>query len=276
MNNPKTWWKNGVRIAGGAAFAALLMGTVLQTRADILSQGNSVATLDLTGAGMTSWTVDGQNQLGQQWYWFAIGNGLESSISTISAPAVSGVVPPLGMLTVSYANADYNVKVGYALTGGSAGSGRSSLTQQITIANTTGNPLDFHLFQYTDFNLLNTTAGQSIDFSSNPSTAIQRAGLFEVTSAVTPSVSHREAASDNHILASLMAGGPTILSDNSGIPAGPGNANYALEWDFIINPGSTANIISSLTQMQVVPEPSSVVLLGLGLGAWALCRRRLT
>ena len=265
----------GVRrawILYGAVCAFLLTVPAIQSRADTLSQNNSIVTLDLSGAGMTSWKVGGQEQLGQQSYWYGIGNGPEAPISAISAPAVSGVVPPLGKLTVSYANLDYSVKVAYVLTGGNSGSGRSSLSQQITIANTTANSLDFHFFQYSDFNLLNTASGQSIDLFSGPSTAIQVAGPFGLTNGVTPSVSHREAATDGHILASLVAGGPTTLIDNSGIAAGPGNANYAFEWDFIIDPNSTADIISSLTQIQV-PEPAIPALIILGLAGLTIRRR---
>src|SRR5215471_5719398 len=67
---------------------------VLQARAiETLTDNNSVAQIDPNGqAGMFSWTVDGVQNLFQQWFWYRVGtNGPENSIDTISAPAIQAV-----------------------------------------------------------------------------------------------------------------------------------------------------------------------------------------
>ncbi len=275
MKDPMKRWAGGASIRMGAVIGFLFTVLALQGPAETISSKNSVISFDLSGPGMTSWTVDGQNQLAQQWFWFRTGNSAEAPINNISAPSLVTYIPTLGKLTVSYANADYSVKVAYQLTGNTVGTGKSSLSEQITIANTTSSTLDFHFFQYSDFNLLNSTPGQSINFLGSPTRAIQLLGSVGLTNSVTPSVSHQQAAANGDILTSLMDGSATTLTDNSGILAGSGDANYAFEWDFSINPGSTADIISAATQIQI-PEPSGPALacIGLGLAALTVCRRR--
>lgn len=51
-----------------------------------MADGNSTDTLNLTGpsAGMTSWTVDGQNQLSDQWFYYRVGNtGTAASVGSL-------------------------------------------------------------------------------------------------------------------------------------------------------------------------------------------------
>ena len=49
-----------------------------------LTDGGSTATVDLgSSAGMNSWTVNGQNQLNQQWFWYRANGGTAQPINTI-------------------------------------------------------------------------------------------------------------------------------------------------------------------------------------------------
>ncbi len=60
-----------------------------EAQTENLSDGNSTVTLNLIGpsAGMNHWTVDGQNQLSDQWFYYRVGN--------IGTAASAGALPLL-------------------------------------------------------------------------------------------------------------------------------------------------------------------------------------
>ena len=64
--------------------ALLALAVVQQSQAQIvnLTDQNSLAQIDVsTQAGMFRWSVDGTNQLSQQWFWYRVGNaGPEADI----------------------------------------------------------------------------------------------------------------------------------------------------------------------------------------------------
>src|SRR5437762_221264 len=98
------------------AFSAGLIASALvfqgQAQVVTLTDNNSVAQIDTASqAGMFNWSVDGQNQLTQQWFWYRIGNTPEKSIDTISAPA-NVPAGPNGVAT-TYNNGQYSVRVQY-------------------------------------------------------------------------------------------------------------------------------------------------------------------
>jgi len=49
-----------------------------------MNDGGSSATIDLgSSAGMNNWSVLGQNQLNQQWFWYRTDGGVAQPINTI-------------------------------------------------------------------------------------------------------------------------------------------------------------------------------------------------
>src|SRR5438128_30207 len=76
--------------AGVIILAALARST--QAAPITLSDLNSSATIDPSlQSGMSNWTVNGTNQLFQQWFWYRTGStGQEFSIETL--PLVSSIV----------------------------------------------------------------------------------------------------------------------------------------------------------------------------------------
>jgi hypothetical protein len=72
-------------------------------------------------------------------------------------------------------------------------------------------------------------------------------------------------------LNALSDGGATTLTNNFG--AGPGDVTWALEWNLLIPDGQSV-LISKDKRLDVVPEPSTVVLVSLGLIAFRLQKRR--
>jgi hypothetical protein len=260
-----------VTVAMGLALAFAQASANAQT---ITDQNSSAHINFSTQAGMDSWTVDGINQLNKQWFWYRIGTtGPEHSINTISAPTVTSTGPR--QLTGNYSTNNFNLRVDYLISGGAPLSGSSALNESITINNTTSNTLDFHFFQYSDFNLGGLSLGDSValgtDIHGKYNEADQSKGpLIFSESVLSPGADRGEANVTPVTLNSLNDSGPTTLNNVN--TAGPGDVTWAFEWDLSIAAGGSA-IISKDKHIDIVPEPSCLALGALGLGFLALRRR---
>ena len=242
-----------------------------------LTDNNSVVTIsDPTEEGMKNWLVDGQNQLYQQWFWFRIGSsGPEYALNTI--PIVSEIQANPNTLVTTYANSILSIEASYTLLGGAPGSGSSEIVEQIRIRNLTASPLDFHFFQYTDFDVNGTYADDKVQLYQNLlglfDTAIQSEGnIHFADTVVSPGAPHGEAGPWPTILNKLDDGSPTTLNDN----AGPytGDSTWALQWDQSID-GNGEFVISADKKIFIVPipEPTVLSLVPAGLMILGLMRR---
>lgn len=254
-----------------------MLALVPAARANVtLTDQNSSMSIDPdTQAGAYSWIVDGQNQLYQQWFWYRVGTtGGQASIDTISAPVINQLAAD--RVDISYGNNQLMVEVTYDLTGGSVGSGTSDVAEVIRITNVSGNRLSFSFFQYSDFDL----DGNSIDDTATIHTILGKgyvasqvgAGKSAMTeTVVTPGAARWEANLYANTLSGLNGGNYNL---NNSLSAGPGDATWAFQWDFTLDPNRTF-LISKDKQITAVPEPSTLAIAGLaGLGLAAAFRRR--
>lgn len=266
-----------VRWYQAALSAFLLCGFVVQSEATLytLSQNDSTVLIDPnTQAGLYNWSVGGVNQLAQQWFWYRVGSaGPEASIDTISP--VAATQSNANKLNTTYANATISVKTAYTLL--APGNGTATLSELITVMNTSAVSQDYHFFQYSDFDLGGVTGNQSVQFYNNGSSSyyevIQTGAPGSVVeTAIAPGASSLEVQAGyfNGTLNLLNDGLPTTL--NNTLSAGPGDLTYAYEWDATLAPGTSLQISKLLT----VPEPSSLALISSGalLLAWVQRRRR--
>jgi len=269
------------RISFRAGLLALLMAAPAYGQLFTLTDHNSSAALNLGAqTGMYNWTVDGASTLFQQWFWYRIGpNNPEASINTIGAPTV--VTTGTQGLSATYTASSFNLRVDYSLTGGTTGSGRSDMQETITIRNTSATALDFHFFQYSDFDLpgVGSPGGDNVSLGRNSlgrfTEALQTHGSLSLSEVVadtvtTPGADHGEAGYFADTLNRLNDGLPTTLNDNP--TAGPGDVTWAFEWDLHINPGDSAIILKDKNLQ--VPEPTVAALVLLGLGAVTLRRKK--
>ena len=260
---------------------------ILRAPAQIITlvDNNSVAQIDVgSQQGMFYWAVlnqpnQFQNQLNRQWFWYRVGtSGPERSIDTIGAPVISGLTP--GTLTSTYYDGlnRFNVGVTYSLLGGGPASGTADITEQIAINNTSGSILDFHFFQYSDFDIAGTPGGDTVVLSKsgftgriNQADQFSGANLVEVVN--TPNANHGEADVVPNTLLKLNDGLATTLDDLK--LSASGDAAWALQWDVSIGVGSSF-IISKDKHLGVefVPEPGTMALLGLGFGGLLFARKR--
>lgn len=262
----------------------LLIVQVSSVRAQVtnLISNNSSITLNLTGptAGMNNWTVDGQNQLSDQWFYYRIGSsGTASSVGSLTLTSVSQ--PTASSLDTIYTSPGvFSMQIAYSLVGGAPGSGTSDLSEQITVQNLSGSTLPFNFFQYANFQLGGpaNVNNQVVQLFTN------RKGLYNealvtsgnlmltenVDSAISPGANNGEADVVPNTLNNIT-GTPGYNLDD--VPnSGPGNTTWALQWTNGIAPNGTLVINKDLS-ISGVPEPATWTLLSLGLVACGAGRR---
>lgn len=264
--------------------AVSLFGTAVQSSAALyaLNHKNSGVTIDSTsGAGVFDWQVDGVNQLAQSWLYYRVGLAPETGIQTIGVPVVNQYVNNafFRVLDLTYANPNFSVRTVYSLTGGDPGSASANLSETLTVANLSGASLDFHFFQYSDFDLNNSALDQSVQFIQNMVNlqyykVVQTDGsssVVETINTANPPIGHFEAGLFPATLNKLTDGVADNLTD--ALNAGNGDLTFAYQWDVVLAPGASFQISKLIS---VVPEPSvsALVLSGLAVLGLLLRRRR--
>ena len=251
-------------------------GAAAQAHADLIDlyDVNSEANFDtLSQSGMSNWLVDGVDHLFQQWFWYRTGAmGSESSLDTLAQLGIFATDtnpftdPRDDTLAVLYGGSGYTVELLYTLRGGALGSNVSDVTEQIIITNTGTSALEFHFFQYADFDIGGTSLGDTA-WIQGGNTAVQEdlaAGFSFTETVVTPMPSHYEVATWPSILNSLNDGSPSTLLDIAGPVSG--DLTWAFQWDVTLGAGQSF-IISKDKSIQI-PAPAALALLGLaGLAA---------
>jgi hypothetical protein len=278
-SNHEVGYKPNKSLLLGAALllsAVLALPTTGMADTVTLTDGNSTAMVNVdSSAGMYHWDVEGNNQLNQQWFWYRT-DGVQAPINSISAATYS--YDGANKVNVSYENASVKLSVLYWLSGGSAGSGTADIIESIMVDNKTGSALDFHLYQYSDFNLLDTALGDTVEISGNPTDgydyAYQYKGATQIAEAITsPSANRAEAGLAPSTLNGLN--GTTVYNLGNNTSAGPGDATWALQWDVSIAANDSFWLFKDkLLSIEPIPEPSTLALVALGLGAWGWARRR--
>ena len=250
-----------------------------------LTHNNSSAQINTsssnpTNAGMFNWNVDTVNQLKQQWFWFRVGSaGPEQLINSISAPSI--VQPDSRRANISYFNGAFGVEVDYLLTGASAGSRSSDISESITITNGTAAPLVFHFYQYSDFQLGGDPLHNFAQIAPDDSGKFDNAFVFKPgnnsslsETVISPAANHAEVALTPFTFSRLNDANPTTLNDFTG-PTAEGDATWAFEWDLTIAPGSSTSISKDkYLHWEPIPEPSAVALVTFALFGVASLRRK--
>jgi hypothetical protein len=254
-----------------------------------MNDGGSSATLNLGGGtgnvGMNSWSVGGLNQLNQQWFWYSINGVVPQTIDNISAASVltANGVDGINAVQSTYANSQLEVSITYVLSGNGVGSGSADLMEYISLLNTSASQtFNLNFYQYSDFNLLGG-ASDTVNISGGPSaytgalqtTGTGGTGIAELIDA--PDANFAEAnyanAGVSSTLYKLNNDANLMLNDNQN--AGPGDVTWALQWGATLNPGDMLNITKDKgLSIQIVPEPSTVALIALGVSALGLTLRR--
>lgn len=269
----------------GSAVIVSLIGLVFgvsdisgQAQTYNLSARNAGLQVDLggSGAGVSDWTINGVNQLQQQWFYYSVGTGTLNSIDTISpwtAPTITGGNNPT--LSETYANSGISLTAAFQLQSGLVGAANSSLATTITIDNPSAVSETYHFYQYSDFGLGGTTANQNVQFAGTTApykvtqTALTGGPLIGQLTSISGGSGDtvEEAAGTSNF---GLANGNPAPNFSSSSHSASGSATYAYEIDVTVASGSSVII----SEIQTVPEPSNVSLLFAGLAGFAAIGRR--
>jgi len=247
-----------------------------------LHDDNSDVTVD-PFAGMTSWTVDGTDQLHRQWFWYRIGIEEEKPITLLDVNVIKESDTDndgdSDVAYVEYGGTDFDVSVRVALDGGPAGSRMSDVAEQVTVINTSQTEsLDFHFYQYADFDLGGTAAGDKVVHLGNGAQGsytfdgeqVGDGWTLRVSEVATEPMAHCE-ANDENTLKTLLNDTDYTRDLNDDEQAGPGDVAWAYQWDFVLGPDE-AFMLSK--DKMITPEPATLALMGGGAVLVLFLRRR--
>lgn len=245
-----------------------------------LTNNNSSVTIEADAPyGMSDWTVDGQTQLYRQWFFYRKGTtGPEKPINNLTLSSATLVSPSILNTVYSYGTT-FSIEINYSLLGGAIGSSSSSIGEQIRINNLTSNPLNFHFFQYVDFDLGGNHLGDTVTLEKNAQGLFEKAyqtkgNAYFADEVVSPAADHGEVGLSESTLVKLNDSVATTLNDSVGPVTG--DAIWAFQWDVVIPANQYFDIAinKSVYIAPPIPEPSTVALLAVGLAALGFARRR--
>ncbi len=240
-----------------------------------LTHNGSVVDIDEINATVNNWFVSGTDHVAQHSYYFRVGDGGSASlVSTIGAPAVT-LLGGNGAQVV-YQNTVFRVTLSYLLTGASNGM-TADLSESALVENL-GGSTSFRLFQYNDYDM-NGTAGNDRGERLNSST-------IQVTDSVVTMVEAVEGGTPIPNFSEIDHTWPSLRNDITGTsgynlnsPAGSnvgevlnGDISYAFQWNRAMATG--ASFVVSTDKVMAVPEPGTMIALGLGFSALFARRRR--
>ncbi|MHB1157905.1 MAG: PEP-CTERM sorting domain-containing protein [Phycisphaerales bacterium] len=248
-----------------------------------MTDNNAAVNIDPdSSAGISAWTVDGVDHLNYQWLWYRVGTGPELAFDSANFSSVSVTQPLSNMVLATYTDSvnQFTINVQWLLVGGLPGSGLSDLQTIVTInninANTEAAPIDFAVFQYSDFDLNNTPGNDTIEITgpTNYNTARQYDGstqIHETVVSLTPDIYIADLIdSSNDLLPLLNDGSMTNFTSNIPGPVGPGDASWLFGWTAPLAPGET---LPFSKDQSIVPEPATLALFASGLALIASRKR---
>lgn len=246
----------------------------------VLSDNGSTFQVDVDSSiGAHWWDVDGvNNQLQKQWFYYRIGGGVAQPINAISAALVNYSTP--NSLSVTYTDTGslpFSLTVEYSLNGGGVGSGNGDILETISVYNPGPTSLDFHLFQYSNFDLLGSPNNDSVAIASTVGgydSAVHWDGDYGITEGIiSPAANRAEANTAFNTETSLLSIAGYPLNNN--LTVLNNNVTWAFQWDREIVAGASLDVFKDKSMsIAPIPEPSSLGLLVLGLAAMRLMGRR--
>lgn len=261
-----------------ALAAAALLGAAASPAAAIpLESGVAVVDVDPTLEQVTGWTVNGVAHLRTQQLFVRPGSApFESPVTDLSllssAASDADGDGKEDALAASYTDAGqrFRLDLAWRLAGSAIGDPAvsSSLTLDVTLTALTA-PISIAFFAYDDVDLFTSFADDEALFTPPGRASVTDAsglGSWQAEWGLAPDAIELALWSDT--LASLSDGGVTTLT---GATSASGDVTVTAGWLFALAPGQPISF-SQTQVITVVPEPGSLLLVGVGLAL--LVRRK--
>jgi len=260
-------------IISAAALAATASLATAGEPSLLIEDGNSSAAF--FEGDQISWNVDGVDQIFAQSFFYRT-NGMndESNISALGlvGSSLSDTNPFSDdrddTLVQLWSDGVLEVETTFGLAGGTDGSNRAGLAEQIDITNLGTSAITLSFFQYVDFDLGDTVTdtGQIVDgntvFQSD-----EDGTVFVSETVATPAPDAFQMSEFSNIEDLFGNGVVDNLDGSDSLEAG--DVTWAFQWDITLGAGDSFQISKNKT---IAPAPGSMALLALG--GFAATRRR--
>ncbi len=252
-----------------AALAAIAFALDAEpASAAVLVDGNSRIEISPNSLlGVSSWEVDGVNQLDHSWLWYG-GPLLDREYSLDSVYQSHALYDDNGDSDYERIEAVYQyglvqMTLSYVLTGGLAGSQESWLNGSLELVNSGNDPFHASLFAYFDFDLKGTAGADDVVYRRGSQSMRQVLDRTVVDVAVDQVPDGWEIAESPTIFDRLVDADSDNLTNASSYTSYP---EFAWQWNALIPAGQSVTVGLGEASIYTVPEPASLAvwsLLGL-------------
>ncbi len=238
-----------------------------------LTDGGATVDIDTSNGTVDSFVLGGVNHAFQHTYYLRNGDGgTAAGLGTFALLSSSN--PLANYAELVYGNGTFEIQIRYLLTG--AGQ-QADLTEAVVVRNISGQSASMRLFQYSDWDMAGTAGSDSVT-RLNSSTMQQVdnvATLNTLVSGGTPIPEFSELGGFAGIRTNITTTNGYSLNTAAGGGIGEnfvGDGTYAFQWNRDLAAGSVFSM--STDKVLAVPEPGSMIVLGLGVSALLARRRR--
>ena len=240
-----------------------------------LADGGSTVTIDSSGSGLNSWVVGGQDHVFELNYFVRFND--TSAALALTSFASTFVQNSGNSATVSYDTANWRIDVSYTLLGSAF---VADLAQQVRVTNKTQSDLTLRLFDYNEFDMAGTFSNDFGVRLGNATIRQSEGGASAATNVVggaTPVPDFSEIGTFSGLRTRITTNGYNLDTANGagiGQTLGPADLGFAFQWNASIAAGQTALFSTDKIVNNPIPEPATMVGLGLGIASLVAARRK--
>ncbi|MBT1073043.1 MBG domain-containing protein, partial [Pelotalea chapellei] len=219
-----------------------------------------------TLTGLNSFVVDGVERAFQQWFWYRIGAaGGETSLDKLPKKVATSQPTPLSLLVTYTLAGKFDISILYELQSYPSGIKKAILKKTVTITNTSGAELDYHLFEYSDFDFSDTGViggdNDNLEGINNKmyqnGTQLDGSGVTLVHEASIPPSKWDLDSNQIYLKPEMKDASPTELFTPQTTYSYEDEMQFAYQWDFTIPAGEKVSFTISDNIYPTLPLTAS-------------------
>jgi hypothetical protein len=248
-----------------------LIGSVASAQIT-LNDGGAVVDINTTNGTVENFFLGGVDHAFQHTYFLRNGDG--GTASGLGTFALTSQSNTSNFAELKYNNGTFEIQIRYLLTGAGL---QADLTESVVVRNISGQSASMRLFQYSDWDMAGT-AGSDTVTRQNSSTMSQVDNVVTSNTLVsggTPIPEFSGMSAFATIRTGILSTNGYFLDTAAGGGIGQqfvGDGTYAFQWNRDL--AADGVFAMSTDKILAVPEPGSMIALGLGAAALLARRRR--